>query len=176
MTRPLPIPNPAMIADPLGGFAPPVLAWLAGKGCEQIQPLVAGVPRAPVASDRWVLDFEFDIGPVPLALQGVRLVFGTAAALTETDKAAVHAYLAAIGPFLRDAAPGDADAWVALPRETLLAVEHQLRNHLNSLQMNAAALAMNCDGRAGLEPYLDQMECDGQNCLQVLRWISGTTA
>ncbi|WP_146907118.1 hypothetical protein [Arenimonas daejeonensis] len=65
---------------------------------------------------------------------------------------------------------------MTLPRELLLAVEHQLRNHLNSLLMNAAVVSLRCGDQGGLDPYLDQMECDGQNCLELLRWISDRVA
>ena len=71
------------------------------------------------------------------------------------------------------AAPGPSDRLPALPRETLLALEHQLRNHLNSLLMTAAALSMRCEGQDGLELY-DQMERDVRHCLDLVRGLSDT--
>ena len=157
-------------------LAPPVLAWLAARGCRQASWCTVDDALASVDRSRHSMDFAFGIGPAPGQRVGLRLVFNTAAALTEADKAAVSAYLAALGPFLCVTAPGDADRHVILPREALLALEHQLRNHLNSLLMNAAVIALRCEGQSGVDPYLEQMECDGQNCLELLRWLSGHTA
>lgn len=169
-----PAPNPD--ADLSRLLAPSVLAWLAERGCGQATWRVPA--ECPTNTDPAMpsLDFDFDIGPAPGHRVGLRLVFGTAIALTEADKAAVSAYLAALGPFLREAAPGEAERVVTLPRELLLAVEHQLRNHLNSLLMNAAVVNLKCSGQGGLDQYLDQMECDGRNCLELLRRISDRVA
>lgn len=172
----IPAPNPNPGADLSRLLAPPVLAWLAERGCGQATWRTAA--DLPTSADLAMpsLDFDFDIGPAPGHRVGLRLVFGTAIALTEADKAAVSAYLAALGPFLSGSAPGEAERVVTLPRELLLAVEHQLRNHLNSLLMNAAVVSLRCGDPGGMDPYLDQMECDGQNCLELLRWISDRVA
>ena len=72
-----------------------------------------------------------------------------------------------------EAAPGQVDRVPALSSETLLALEHQLRNHLNSLLMTAAALSMRCEGQDALDLY-DQMERDVRNCLDLVRGLSDT--
>ena len=80
------------------------------------------------------------------------------------------AYLAALAPFLSSRAPAQRDPWVTLSRETLLVVEHQVRNFLNSLLMNAAVLSLHT-GHEGRDPVLEQIESDGQRCLDVVRQL-----
>jgi hypothetical protein len=169
---PPPTPTPSPAADLSGLLAPPVLAWLAAKGFERASWLMPADDRGLIDPSQVTLDFDFGIGSDPLQKLGLRLVFAASAVLTETDKAAVSAYFAALGPFLQDEGPGDVDRVVILPRETLLAVEHQLRNHLNSLLMNAAAITLKCDEHGDLAQYLVQMESDSQSCLDLLHWIS----
>jgi hypothetical protein len=169
---PLPTPTPDPTADLSPLLAPPVLAWLVGKGFERACWLRPADDCEWIDPSRVTLDIDFGIASAPVDTLGLRLVFAASAALTETDKAAVAAYFASLGPFLPEGAAGDADRAVILPRETLLAVEHQLRNHLNSLLMNAAAITLKCDEHGDLAQYLDQMESDGQSCLDLLHWIS----
>lgn len=73
------------------------------------------------------------------------------------------------------AGPAPADDLLTLPRETLLAVEHRLRNHLNSLLMTAAALSLRGEGQGGADLY-DQIERDVRACLDLLRELSDTAA
>lgn len=76
---------------------------------------------------------------------------------------------------LCEAEPGPDDGMLTLPRETLLAVEHRLRNHLNSLLMTAAALSLRGEAQDGADLY-DQMERDVRACLELLRGLSDTAA
>jgi hypothetical protein len=67
------------------------------------------------------------------------------------------------------AAPGDR---VTLPREELQVLVHDLRNHLNSLLMNAGAVAALCRDGGRAERFVTQIETDGEKCAQALRDLS----
>lgn len=66
-------------------------------------------------------------------------------------------------------APGDR---VTLPREELQVLVHDLRNHLNSLLMNAGAVAALCRDGGRAERFVTQIETDGEKCAQALRDLS----
>ena len=51
----------------------------------------------------------------------------------------------------------------------MVEVEHQLRNHLNSLFMNAGVLGLRCEDRTDISAILDQMESDAVGCLDQMR-------
>jgi signal transduction histidine kinase len=69
------------------------------------------------------------------------------------------------------AARGDAEI-VRIPREELQALIHDLRNHLNSLLMNAGVLAAACQDRQRYGRYIDQVEQEGERCAEALRGLS----
>lgn len=108
-----------------------------------------------------------------MATTRLHLVSATVAALAQADEAAVRAYLAALQPFLREGPPAPAEPAVALSQETRLAMEHRVRNHLNSMLMTAAALSLKCEGQDGVDVYLDQMELDSRHCLELLHRLAG---
>jgi hypothetical protein len=71
--------------------------------------------------------------------------------------------------------PGEVSApgpTVTLPREELQVLVHDLRNHLNSLLMNAGAVAAMCKDGGRAERFVTQLESDGEKCAQALRDLS----
>ena len=99
----------------------------------------------------------------------LRLHFRPSPGLTPDEGQMLADYLSGLAPFLAGG-PGERDPWVTLSRETLLMVEHQLRNHLNSLLMNAGVLSLHA-GINGHDPVLEQMESDGKRCLDMIEQL-----
>lgn len=149
-------------------FPPAVRTWLLARGCEGAQWVPAGDRPAP---PRGVvcLDFTVDFAISPMRWLVLRLQFGAAPGLTPDEGQMLADYLAALAPFLATATDAR-DPWVTLSRETLLMVEHQLRNHLNSLLMNAGVLSLHA-GINGHDPVLEQMESDGKRCLDMIEQL-----
>lgn len=58
---------------------------------------------------------------------------------------------------------------VTIPRQELQAVVHDLRNHLNSMLMNAGVLASHCRTNEKAARHAAQLEDDGEKCAQALR-------
>lgn len=61
---------------------------------------------------------------------------------------------------------------VLVPRPELQALVHDLRNHINSMLMNAGVLATLCNGHPKAARYAAQLEDDGERCAQALRDVS----
>jgi hypothetical protein len=158
------------IADATGLFAPRLLGWLAARGCCGIgwEPPPDVLPRGEGTAAPRI--FAFDAGCVPAEPRMLHLRFRPGVGLSMDEQTAIAAYLAVLMPLLPDADPGQ-PATVTLTREALLAVEHRLRNHLNSLLMNAGMLAMGAGHGPATDPFVEQMEADGQDCLAVLRLL-----
>ena len=153
----------------LARLVPPVLrAWLATHGCDDAH-WVPADDRPPRAAGAFV-DFPLDLAGSALPWLVLRLHFRDGAALPPADRRALAQYLDGLAPFLATAAADADDPWVTLSRETLLVVEHQVRNHLNSLLMGAAALSMNAGGPEP-DPVLEQIENDGLRCLDLVRQL-----
>ena len=76
------------------------------------------------------------------------------------------------GPGHRPAAPSPADGVVQMPRETLQALVHDLRNHLNTILMNAGVAARLCEDKERVARYVAQFEQEGERCAQTLQAIS----
>lgn len=150
-------------------FPPPLRAWLVERGCDDAHWVAPGEP-VPARERRSSVDFDVDMGSAPTRWLVLRLHFAEGQALAADEVRAVAAYLAALGPFLQAAVPPVRDPWLTLSRETLLVVEHQLRNHLNSLLMNAAVLSLR-SGAPESDPTLEQMENDGRRCLDVVQQL-----
>ena len=147
-------------------FPPPMLAWLAATGCEEIalvMPTQAG-PDGP----HW-LEFDLDMGSDPGGSAVLFLRMRDPAALDLHGRLLLADYLTALRPFLDDVTPQAAHAWLTLPRATVVDVEHQLRNHLNSLFMNAGMLGLRCDDRTDIQVVFDQMESDARGCLDQMQ-------
>ena len=157
-------------APELARLFPPVLrAWLAARGCEQARWVPVGEPLP--AQGGWdVQDFPIDLPSSALRWLVLRLHFSPGRGLAPEEHARIAAYLAGLAPFLAGWSPATKDPWVTLSRETLVVVEHQVRNFLNSLLMNAAVLSLRA-GREGPDPVLEQIESDGQRCLDVVRQL-----
>lgn len=150
-------------------FPPVVRAWLAARGCEEARWVPAG-ERPPAPEGCAVFDFPLDLPGSPLRWLVLRLRFAPGASLSPDDRARIGTYLGGLAPFLVGWSPASRDPWVTLSRETLLVVEHQVRNFLNSLLMNAAVLSLHA-GHEGPDPVLEQIESDGQRCLDVVRQL-----
>lgn len=145
-------------------FPPPMLAWLEAKGCEDIEL----VPPA-AAGNAHCVEFDLDMGSAPGTSAVLCLRMRDPAALTLHDRLVLADYLSALRPFLEEAPARGGRAWVTLPGRTVAEVEHQLRNHLNSLFMNAGVLGLRCEDRTDIAPILDQMESDAVGCLDQMR-------
>ena len=161
------------IADATGLFPPRLLAWLALRGCIGIgwQPPPERLPRR-AATTPTVLVFE------PGGAAGrlrPHLCFQPGGTLSAAESAQVSAYLAALFPLLGAVDPAPLPS-VSLAQDALVALEHRLRNHLNSLLMNAGVLALSCDSGPDLDPYVEQMQADAQSCLAVLGLLTGSEA
>lgn len=150
-------------------FPPAVRTWLLARGCRDAAWVPTGA-RPPTGEGNTCHDFAVDLGQGPLRWLVLRLQFGAGPGLTPDEQQRVAAYLAALAPFIGAGDPGVRDPWVALSRETLLVVEHQVRNHLNSLLMNAAVLSLHT-GAEGPDPVLEQMESDGKRCLDIVQQL-----
>jgi hypothetical protein len=61
---------------------------------------------------------------------------------------------------------------VTLPREELRRLVHDLRNHVNSLMMNAGAVAALCKEGDRVARFVAHIEDDGERCAQTLRKLS----
>jgi hypothetical protein len=61
---------------------------------------------------------------------------------------------------------------VRIPRDELQALIHDLRNHLNSLLMNAGVVAAACPDRQRYGRYIEQVEQEGERCAEALRGLS----
>lgn len=61
---------------------------------------------------------------------------------------------------------------VQIPREELQTVIHDLRNHLNSLLMNAGVVAAACKDRERFGRYIEQFEREGERCAEELQGLS----
>ena len=68
-------------------------------------------------------------------------------------------------------APDGGDT-VTLPRRELQALVHDLRNHLNSMLMNAGVMAVHCGAGEKVSRLSAQVEADGAKCAQALTTIS----
>ena len=123
----------------------------------------------PVTLGAVCQDFAVDFSASPMRWLVLRLQFSGAAGLSPDEAQQLAGYLASLSPFLGASAADARDPWLTLSRETLIVVEHQLRNHLNSLFMNAVVLGMRCEDRTDIEPILDQMESDAVGCLDQMR-------
>lgn len=150
-------------------FPAAVRTWLAERGCDDAR-WVAATGSLPPEDGKACEDFPMDLPASPLRWLLLRLHFREGGGLGADDRAALAAYLAALAPFLSARPPAQRDPWVTLSRETLLVVEHQVRNFLNSLLMNAAVLSLHT-GHEGRDPVLEQIELDGQRCLDVVRQL-----
>ena len=150
-------------------FPPAVRTWLLARGCDDAVWVPAGA-RPPLGDGAVCHDFAVDLGNGPLRWLVLRLHFGSGPGLTPDEQQRVAAYLAALAPFIGAGDPGVHDPWVTLSRETLLVVEHQVRNHLNSLLMNAAVLSLHAVAE-GPDPVLEQMETDGKRCLDIVQQL-----
>lgn len=60
----------------------------------------------------------------------------------------------------------------AISRAELRVFVHELRNHLNSLLMNAAVVSSACTDRERLGRYLDQIDVEGQRCADALHRLA----
>lgn len=149
-------------------FPPAVRIWLIHHGCEDAR-WVPVDDRSPPEGVTY-LDFMVDLANSPLRWLVLRLHFSSGRGLTPTQKEWLGDYLSGLAPFLGATDPALRDPWLSLSRETLLVVEHQIRNHLNSLLMNAAVLSLHV-GAAGPDPVLEQMEADGQRCLDIVQQL-----
>lgn len=149
-------------------FPPAVRTWLLARGCEGAQ-WVPADDRPTAPRGVLCLDFPMDFAASPMRWLVLRLHFRPAPGLTPDEGQMLADYLSGIAPFLA-AGPGERDPWVTLSRETLLMVEHQLRNHLNSLLMNAGVLSLHA-GINGHDPVLEQMESDGKRCLDMIQQL-----
>ena len=143
-------------------FPPPMLAWLKARGCEEIELVPAD--GAGAGGPDWV-EFDLDIGSSPGDGAMLCLRMRDPAALDLHSRLLLADYLTALRPFLDAVTPEAAQAWVTLPQATLVEVEHKLRNHLNSLFMNAGMVGLRCEDRTDLQPVFDQMESDAVGCL-----------
>lgn len=152
-------------------FPPRLLGWLLGKGCVAGRWTAArnGAPpeQVPVPEGQAV-EFNFRIGSDPVVAVGLRLYFRSVDALDATGREALSNYLVAAGRLLPGAAPAAGDAVVSLPWQAVAAAEHQVRNHLNSLLMNAAALVIISGEPEGIDVFVEQMQRDVEKCLSVL--------
>lgn len=61
---------------------------------------------------------------------------------------------------------------VTIPHRELQVLVHDLRNHLNSMLMNAGVLASHCRADAKAAQHAAQLEDDGEKCAQALRDLS----
>lgn len=150
-------------------FPPAVRTWLVAHGCDDASWVPAGAIASPPERETW-LDFAVDMAGSPMQWLVLRLHFRDGPGLDLAEQNQVAAYLSGLSPFLGAGEPGPRDPWLTLSRETLLVVEHQVRNHLNSLLMNAAVLSLHA-GANGPDPVLEQMEIDGQRCLDMLQQL-----
>ncbi len=66
----------------------------------------------------------------------------------------------------------DDEESITLPRQELQALVHDLRNHLNSMLMNAGVLAMHCGAGEKVSRLSGQVEADGAKCALALKTIS----
>jgi hypothetical protein len=150
-------------------FPPAVRTWLVARGCDDARWVPAG-DRPPPPEGVVCLDFAVDFAASPMRWLVLRLHFSQGPGLLPSEGQLLADYLASIAPFLGASGPDQRDPWLTLSRETLLVVEHQLRNHLNSLLMNAAVLSLHA-GINGHDPVLEQMETDGQRCLDMIQQL-----
>ena len=72
----------------------------------------------------------------------------------------------------RPAPPSPADDVVQMPREALQALVHDLRNHLNTILMNAGVVARLCEDKQRVARYVAQFEQEGERCAHALKAIS----
>lgn len=159
------------IAPELARLFPPVLrSWLAARGCDDAR-WVPADERPPAPEGCRVFDFPIDLPGSPLRWLVLRLHFEPGCGLAPDERARVATYLAGLAPFLVGWSPATRDPWVTLSRETLVVVEHQVRNFLNSLLMNAAVLSLHAGRGNEPDPVLEQIESDGQRCLDVVRQL-----
>ena len=135
-------------------FPPAVRSWLVARGCEDARWVPADA-RPPPPVGAVCQDFAVDFSASPMRWLVLRLQFSGPTGLS---------------PFLGASSPEARDPWLTLSRETLIVVEHQLRNHLNSLLMNAGVLSLHA-GVNGRDPVLEQMESDGQRCLDMIQQL-----
>jgi hypothetical protein len=61
---------------------------------------------------------------------------------------------------------------VTIPRQELQALVHDIRNHLNSMLMNAGVLAVQSRANPSSARHAAQLEDDGEKCAQALRNLS----
>ncbi len=150
-------------------FAPPVLDWLAARGCAHAQ-----WSRDAAGADHASQDSFFHMGHLPgqAGGLGVQLAFRAGAGLSSGERAQLMHYLQAVMPFLVDDSPQAGRAAILTSTE-LLELEHRLRNHLNSMLMTAAALGLQCQPAQRADDYLDQMDAEVQRCLDLLRRLVG---
>ena len=150
-------------------FAPPVLDWLAARGCEHAQWCDAATDRDPASPG----DF-FPMGHLPgrTGALGLQLGFRDGTALSRDEHRQLARYLRALRPFFGGDPPRTESAAV-LTRNELVQLEHRLRNHLNSMLMTAAALGLQCQPPGHADDYLDQMDVEVQGCLALLRRLAG---
>lgn len=150
-------------------FPAAVRTWLVARGCDDARWVPVGAIASP-PEGATCLDFAVDMAGSPMQWLVLRLHFREGPGLSLAEQNQLAAYLSGLSPFLEAGGPGPRDPWLTLSRETLLVVEHQVRNHLNSLLMNAAVLSLHA-GANGPDPVLEQMESDGQRCLDMLQQL-----
>lgn len=150
-------------------FPPPVRTWLLARGCQDVRWVPADA-RPPPPAGVVCQDFAVDFSASPMRWLVLRLEFRSAPGLSPAEGQMLADYLASMAPFLAASGPEPRDPWLTLSRETLLVVEHQVRNHLNSLLMNAGVLSLHA-GINGRDPVLEQMESDGQRCLDMIQQL-----
>ena len=150
-------------------FPPAVRTWLVARGCEDARWVPADA-RPPPPAGAVCQDFAVDFSASPMRWLVLRLQFSGPTGLSPEEAQQLAGYLASLSPFLSASSPDTHDPWLTLSRETLIVVEHQLRNHLNSLLMNAGVLSLHA-GINGRDPVLEQMESDGQRCLDMVQQL-----
>jgi len=150
--------------------------WLRRRGC--LAAYWAPPDGQPAAGERTGavrrgVELCWIMASLPSPANELRLRFAAPDSLTEAELQALSAYLASLDPFLRESGTVAASGSLCIDRDTLVAMEHQLRNHLNSLLMNASALVLQFGRHEDLDRYVDQMQSDGDKCASVLHWLAG---
>lgn len=172
MSHPPATPDPD--ADLSQLLPPRLLAWLLDKGCVAARwtapHLGAPADSVPVPEGQSV-EFNFRIGSDPVVAVGLVLKFRTAGALDAVECASLSNYLVAVGRLLPGVLPHGGERWVSLPWDSVVTAEHQVRNHLNSLLMNASALVILSGEPEGIDVFVEQMQRDVEKCLSLLQGL-----
>lgn len=176
-TTPMPDAGPGVDLAQL--FPPRLLAWLMGRQCvaaRWTEPRHGAPPRELAVAEGQVVEFNFRIGSDPAVAVGLQLHFRGRGALDEAHREALSNYLVAAGRLLPGSSPATGERVVTLPWQAIVAVEHQVRNHLNSLLMNASALVLLGGERGGFDVFVEQMQRDADGCISALQRLFGTPA